>query len=129
MSPRPSSALASRQARAFHCAKVSARVRSRAPTLVGKTRALSERTCPMCGSSFIGWFPPRSSDPLEALGVALPAPHIDIGAVGDHRVRLVVERAHRLCGAADDQRVVGKALALGDERAGTDQAAGADLRA
>ena len=42
---------------------------------------------------------------------------------------LVVERADRARRRADDQRVVGKALAFGDQRAGADQRILADLRA
>src|SRR5262249_23573873 len=42
---------------------------------------------------------------------------------------LLVEAAHHARGRAHDQRVVGKFLALGDERAGADQAVAADAGA
>src|SRR5436305_3421087 len=70
-----------------------------------------------------------STDPLQALGVLIPPLHVPVGRKR-HRLRsLVVERLDRARGRADDQRIVGKFLALGDERAGADQRMPADLRA
>ena len=51
------------------------------------------------------------------------------GALGELRRLFGRERLHHLGGAAEDHRVVREFLALGDQRAGADDAVAADLRA
>src|SRR5580700_7290129 len=69
-----------------------------------------------------------SPDPLQSAGVVLPAPPVDVRAVGDHLARLVIERPDRARRRADDERVVRKGLALGYDGARTDDRMGADPR-
>src|SRR5215468_3579111 len=69
---------------------------------------------------------PRSANAPQALRILLRAPHVDVGALRDARLRVVVERADRARRRADDQRVVREALALGDQRTGADQRVLAD---
>src|SRR6478672_1339418 len=71
----------------------------------------------------------KSTDALEALGVALPAPDINVGAFADHRHDLVVDAADGARGRTNNKRIVGEALAFGDERAGADQRILSDLHA
>ena len=44
-----------------------------------------------------------SSDPLEALGILLPAPHVDVGAAGDRLRGSFIERANRARRRSQDQ--------------------------
>ena len=72
---------------------------------------------------------PSRDQPIRfsPLRVLLPALDVDVGAARDHLDRLVVERADGARRRADDQRIVGEALAFGDQRAGADQGVLADL--
>ena len=45
----------------------------------------------------------KSADPLQAGGILLEAPHIDVGAAADQVGRFLVERADDARGRADDQ--------------------------
>src|SRR3954452_17832910 len=68
-----------------------------------------------------------SADPLQPLGVLLRALDVDVGAARDHRDGLFIERADSARRRTDDQRIVGKGLTLGNQRAGADQRILADL--
>src|ERR1039458_10274032 len=72
---------------------------------------------------------PKSTNPLDALAVALATPDIDVGARPDEIDRRLIERADRARGRAHDQRIVRKAFAFGDQGAGSAQAVVADLGA
>src|SRR5436190_13385137 len=66
---------------------------------------------------------------LQPSRILLETPDVNIGTLGNSLNRRVIERAHGTRGRADDQRPFGKALAFGDQRAGTNQAIIADPRA
>src|SRR5436305_5615351 len=70
-----------------------------------------------------------SPDPLESFGVLLPAPHVDVGALGDRLRGLFVERADRTGRRSQDQRIVRKLPALTHHGASPDQAIFSDPRA
>src|SRR6516162_8450609 len=63
-----------------------------------------------------------SPDPFEALGVLLPALHIDVGVAGDRLCGFFIEGAERARRRSHDQRIVRKFLALGHHGAGADEA-------
>mmetsp|Transcript_41616 Transcript_41616/g.97794 ORF Transcript_41616/g.97794 Transcript_41616/m.97794 type:complete len:294 (-) Transcript_41616:1168-2049(-) len=68
-------------------------------------------------------------DLLQARTVAAGVVHV-MGGAGAQPVDLVrLEGPHRLGGAADDQRTIGELLALGDQRAGANDAVAADAGA
>src|SRR4051812_39118075 len=93
-----------------------------------RTSGLSRRyaSASKSGGSFVSM---PSTDPLQSLGVLVPPLHVPFGGKRDRFRRLLVERLDRARGRPDDQRVVGKLLALGNERAGADQRVLADLGA
>src|SRR5262249_52943570 len=70
-----------------------------------------------------------SPDPLEALGVLLPAPHIDVGVARDRLRGFFIEGAEHARRRSYDQRIVRKFLALGHHGAGAAEAILSDPRA
>src|SRR5262245_6132014 len=65
--PRPSKALARRHERSFHCAKVIARLRSRAPMRLGDKRAYTKSICPKFNRSFIIQTPEKRAEHNEEI--------------------------------------------------------------
>src|SRR5262249_5417191 len=70
-----------------------------------------------------------SPDPLEPLGVLLPASHVEVGVLGDRLRGLLVERANRTGRRSQDQRIVRKCFALRNHGTSPDEAILSDPRA
>src|SRR5438034_4859090 len=70
-----------------------------------------------------------SPDPLQSFGVLLPAPHVDVGALGDRLGGFFIKRANRTGRRSQDERIVRKLPALSHHGASPDQAILSDPRA